>query len=290
MLFYGTTSPAVRAAFTAAAAKWSQVLGQSLPSSITLAYNRAYCGYLFNTDRVIQDILIIAQIAYIDGVGDVLGYASPCLVDTERRPRFGTMYFDSADVNFMLQEGTFTNTVLHEIGHVLGLGTFWDTTLVGRTVLPRTGGYEYFGENGNIGNTQVGRTGAAIVEDDYGDGTALGHWKEAIYDNELMTGFVESGNVPMPLSKLTIQALKDLGYPNVDVSKADPYTAPITAGRRRMLRNGSNKNKVRLHGCGAKRNNITIIESVPKAGREREFDLDKREIAELRRKLVAKKI
>jgi hypothetical protein len=90
----------------------------------------------------------------------------------------------------------------------------------------------YTGANGNQGNVEVGRSGRAYIEDLYGDGTKLGHWKEDLpqgYDNELMTGFVESAGTPMPMSRLTVRSLVDLGY-TVDVTKADPFTA--ASGRR----------------------------------------------------------
>ena len=54
-----------------------------------------------------------------------------------------------------------------------------------------------------------------------GAGTVNAHWSEAVFDTELMTGFAES-NSNMPLSRLTIAALADLGY-QVDYGAADSY-------------------------------------------------------------------
>ena len=69
----------------------------------------------------------------------------------------------------------------------------------------------------------MGGEGRPVVEDDYGEGTARGHWNQNTYGDELMTGFLTGTNQPM--SKLTVLSLKDLGYV-VDASKADPYTIP----------------------------------------------------------------
>ena len=44
-----------------------------------------------------------------------------------------------------------------------------------------------------------------------GRGTAEGHWRQADFDHELMTGYAESSDMPM------------LGYA-VDMDAADPYT------------------------------------------------------------------
>jgi hypothetical protein len=42
---------------------------------------------------------------------------------------FDTLYlinsFDSADLAFMVQSGTINGVILHEMGHVLGIGTLW---------------------------------------------------------------------------------------------------------------------------------------------------------------------
>jgi hypothetical protein len=36
------------------------------------------------------------------------------------------MRFDEADVQNMINIGAWTNVILHEIGHVLGIGTLWN--------------------------------------------------------------------------------------------------------------------------------------------------------------------
>ena len=52
-------------------------------------------------------------------------------------------------------------------------------------------------------------------------GTAGKHWSEAIFGNELLTGFAEAAGVAMPLSILTIASLRDIG--SVDYTQAEPY-------------------------------------------------------------------
>ena len=62
----------------------------------------------------------------------------------------------------------------------------------------------------------------------YGTGGLDGHWREAVFDTELMTPSIESGSTDDPLSKLTIAALADLGY-QVDYTEAESYTLPSTS-------------------------------------------------------------
>ena len=64
------------------------------------------------------------------------------------------------------------------------------------------------------------------MEKDGGEGTRGGHWDEKCMDKELMTGYVEGGP-PMPISKLTLASVEDLGY-TVNYGVADAYNGANT--------------------------------------------------------------
>ncbi|MCA9217392.1 MAG: hypothetical protein KDB27_30195, partial [Planctomycetales bacterium] len=64
------------------------------------------------------------------------------------------------------------------------------------------------------------------VEADGGAGTADAHWDEVAFDTELMTGFVEGAGVAMPLSRMTVGSLDDIGY-GVNYAAADSYSVPL---------------------------------------------------------------
>jgi hypothetical protein len=66
-----------------------------------------------------------------------------------------------------------------------------------------------------------------------GAGTVNSHWRDQVFDPELMTGFLSDGL--NPLSAITVRSLQDLGY-TVDVADADPFTLTPSiriAGQRR---------------------------------------------------------
>ena len=85
----------------------------------------------------------------------------------------------------MASNGTLLNVILHEMGHVLGLGTLW-------SLMGLRSGASYLGANALNAYQQVGGTGSSVpLETTGGSGTAFAHWSEAVFDNELMTGFVE---------------------------------------------------------------------------------------------------
>ncbi len=52
-----------------------------------------------------------------------------------------------------------------------------------------------------------------------GAGTRDSHWRETVFEKELMTGFI--GGADNPLSKVTSRSLVDLGYV-IDDATADP--------------------------------------------------------------------
>jgi hypothetical protein len=64
------------------------------------------------------------------------------------------------------------------------------------------------------------------VENTGGPGTRLGHWRESIFTNEVMTGWVNSGS--MPISRITVGSLADMGY-QVNYAAADVYTPGSSA-------------------------------------------------------------
>ena len=62
-----------------------------------------------------------------------------------------------------------------------------------------------------------------------GDGTRDSHWRESVFDHEIMTGFID--RTSNPLSATTVGSLQDLGYV-VDVTKADPFAIPLESVER----------------------------------------------------------
>ena len=64
---------------------------------------------------------------------------------------------------------------------------------------------------------------AVPVENTGLPGTRDSHWRESLFKNELMSGFIAAPN--NPLSKMTAASLKDLGYV-VNMDAAEAYSLP----------------------------------------------------------------
>lgn len=154
--------------------------------------------------KTVDDILITAELGYIDGVGNVLGQAGPTSLRTAGSlPATATMKFDSADVTDM-GPVVFADVVIHEMAHSLGFGSIWS-----RLGLVTNG--QFTGTNAVAAYHELGGTASGIaVEQDYGAGTAGSHWDEATFDNELMTGFINDGE--NYFTKMSAASFADLGY------------------------------------------------------------------------------
>ncbi len=212
--FSGLTA-SQRAIFDQAALKWESIIVGDLP-------NATYNGV------AVDDLLIDASGTPIDGTGNILGQAGPDRFRSgSSLPYHGTMEFDTADLASMEANGSLLGVIEHEMGHVLGIGTIWDTKglLVGAgTSNPRFTGAqasaEYFALSGISGGVPVENTG--------GGGTRDSHWRESTFGNELMTGWVGPGS-SMPISRVTVASLADLGY-TVNIAAADPYSLSASSG------------------------------------------------------------
>lgn len=180
-------------------------------------------------------ISINASVDNIDGAGNILGSAGPATGGYDDSGYLlaatGTMQFDSAD--FSSPTGVFQDLVLHEMAHVIGVGTLWqlnglynpsETSVIdpvnGQTVGRYTGTYGLLGWQAEFDEDAT----FVPVEKGGGNGTANGHWNEenGVADTgyissitgldaryELMTGWLEPGSF---IGEVTKGSLRDLGY------------------------------------------------------------------------------
>jgi len=219
-----TMQPQFRAAFEAAAARWSQVLVAGLPDR-QLTLPQDFLGWVPAFDGYVDDVLIAARDFDIDGAGGTLGRAGALLTrETGGQAYFGIMEFDTADLSRLASSGRLQSVILHEMGHVLGIGADWALKGFIDDLLTNPA---YNGAAGVSEWRALGRDGKPPIENSGGAGTALGHWRESVFNNELMTGYSDADE---RLSRLTVAALADQGY-GVNFAAADPYTLPAPASR-----------------------------------------------------------
>lgn len=255
-----------RAAFVSAANRWSEIVADTPITGALVSEGDSPCdpvegNLAFVDDFVIDHLMIISVIDSIDGPNNILAAAGPCALEPNGNafPLIGVMIFDSDDIDGLLTDGTFEVVILHEMGHVLGIGTLWSQSTqgqIGRRVLrdsesllrdPINDPFTQI-TNGNNRPTFVGQNAFAAYQrlggnedavpvedgvilgrpefnDETGQGSADGHWNIEDFVNELMVFAINPDNVRFPLSEVTIASLQDLGY-TVNIGLADVFFVP----------------------------------------------------------------
>ncbi|MEE9403374.1 MAG: hypothetical protein V3V20_00645, partial [Algisphaera sp.] len=148
--YVNAPTAAEAAAFAAAETAWESVI----------------TGY---QETVTQNHLTInVNLSGIDGVGGTLGSAGPThaqLSDHFLYATAGAMTFDTADTAGLVASGNFEAVVLHEMGHVLGIGTLWSGANVGFA------GYQELYVDGT--GQYTGANAVAAYNDEFGQVSAF---------------------------------------------------------------------------------------------------------------------
>lgn len=183
------------------------------------------------TESTIPGVIIYASVGPIDGLGRQLGSAGPCLIRpaaSQYKPALGLMRFDEVDLPGLVATGRLDAVILHEMLHVIGIGTVWTQNsflLNGGTADARYTGSRAREACANLnGGTTSCATNVPVHSAD-GVGSADSHWRESTFTTELMTPFIGSGGAPY--AAMTIESLGDFGY-TVNLNAADAYT--VSAG------------------------------------------------------------
>lgn len=227
-------------------------------------------GYRDPVNLAPSGIYISVNLEYIDGAFGVLGSAGPTHGmggGNFLEVTAGQMSFDTADLDYMDNNGLFELVIRHEMGHVLGFGTLWSSSGVGLAGFQEVyvdGTGQYTGAAALAAYRQeFGQADASYVpvELDGGAGTANGHWNEVTdnfslenvagfdsdpgdgasaptivggplagesLDDDLMTG-VLSGSAY--LSNTTLASFFDIGYTTADLLPVpEPSTCAALLG------------------------------------------------------------
>ena len=242
LVFITNGTPSQDAVFLAAADRWMGILRGDLPD-VDFSVNPVPADSCTEgqptVSSTIDDLRIYVQITPIDGIFGTLAQAGPCQIrTTSQLPVLGFMQLDAADVTRLEQDGDLMDVILHEMGHVLGIGTLWakfGDLLVNPSLPSNSGADTHFAGAAAVaafdaagGTAYTG--GKVPVDNEASVGSSDAHWRESVLGLELMTPALTAG-ITNPLSAITTESLADLGY-SVDSSGADPFSETFSAPAR----------------------------------------------------------
>lgn len=182
-----------------AADRWEQIIAHDLPSAN------------FN-GKTVDDLLI--DLSAVSLGNGILGSAN----FDRRRLNDGLPYHGWVKMNSNgtgladnVNSGQFVETVIHEMGHVLGIGSMWEMR---NLVTWDPDNPRYMGPQATKAYNDI------FVDKFYGwgvpveatgaEGTRRVHWRESELGLEMMTGWGNAG--VEPISRITLGCLADLGY------------------------------------------------------------------------------
>jgi len=221
----------------------------SLTNAITALNNAAKRWMTIITQKLSAvngqsaDLVITFDFSPIDGPGQILGQAGPTQLRAgSLLPFSGTMQFDSADITSQ-SLAELNGLFLHEMGHVLGIGTLWTNKKCEVCTPGASNNNALYNPSGVCpaavtqftGTQGTTSTDKLLIELTGGAGTACGHWSEAQLQSELMTGFLTLNPKTgiSELSRITVGALQDLGYTcNLNAADNFIFTPGKTSGTR----------------------------------------------------------
>jgi hypothetical protein len=234
LVFINHGTPDQDAVFAAAATLWMQILPGDI-SDFDFSFSPADANSCVEgqpqLSGIIDDLRIYVSIEEIDGPGGTLASAGPCFVrGLGQYPIVGVMRFDSEDLDRLAMNAELLPVVMHEMGHVIGIGTLWGIKeLLENPSLPSNAGADTYFTGPRTRDAFEEAGGGSVytlgnivpVENNARQGSADAHWRESVLGRELMTPSFNSGQFN-PLSAITIESLADLGY-KVDISQAEPF-------------------------------------------------------------------
>ncbi len=229
--FVTPPTPDHRDAFATAGLRWMEIIRGDVPDvQVTQASSPCFLD-TGPINELVDDVVIYALVTTIDGPGGILGRAGSCISrGSGGFSSVGAMEFDQADLVNLQLSNRLLPVILHEMGHVLGITKFtWQPN--GLLTDAGTADPIFTGAAANAvwPTFALGYAGRPVpVHNADGAQSADSHWRESVLGDELMTPFVEPSGTFMPLSRLTIASLEDLGYV-VDATKADAFASNIRA-------------------------------------------------------------
>ena len=208
-----------------AAKRWESAIWTELPDyEFSSTWLRQFFEHSIeiSAGERIDDLRIYVAKVPGDRKGGV-GCAAPLLLRSSSLPIIGVVGINdqfysvrSPYYSTRSERNLLWYTGLHEIGHVLGIGSIWHSSgmLRDRRTDPHFSGPQAIAAFEQAGGTDY--QGAKVPTEQDGS-----HWRTSVLYDELMS----PGASNDVFSAITLGALSDLGY-SVDLSAADPYFLP----------------------------------------------------------------
>lgn len=196
--------------FIKAARRWEEVVIGDI-ADVTFKEEFRYTSDVLNQEIIIEPKKVDDLVIYLGKVPDNENFAASASLSYWRSDSNLSVIGEIALTHTVLEKDYLYAAVLHEIGHILGIGNAWEPS--GFDMI-KCGEFTGFAANLVFDMMFPANTVRYVPVS-----STLGHWTNEYMYGELMS---ETGTGSAIISKLTIAALSDFGY-EVDINAADEF-------------------------------------------------------------------
>ena len=235
LLFIDQPTALTMQAFDDAVSRWAALIpGKLEPVPVNLAAGACRSNSPA-INQVVDDLLVLVTLDFIDGVGGTLGSAGVCSQRISNGlPIVANLRLDTSDLGVLEGTTRLVDLILHELGHTLGFGTLWASKgFLENPSLVNPGADTHFDGPSAVtafdaigGDVYTGGQKVPVENEEGSVGSRDSHWRLAVFSNELMTPLLTTG--ANPLSRVTVASFGDLGYV-VDEGAADTFQLNLLA-------------------------------------------------------------
>ena len=230
-----SAGPIVREAVAAAKERWESIVRGDTPETVAERNFVAACADNFSPEFdipasvVIDDLLLLVSVGDIDGPGGSIGNSSWCQGQAPGIATVSFLHFDESDVMALADSGLLDDAANHLMAHALGLGgVIWR---IAGLLFEQGGSWFFTGAGATAAFDAAGGAdfaGPKVPLDappDPGSRLATFHWSASVFGLEVLAPLVLTDSAA-PISRITLAALEDMGYTEIDYSMADDYRLP----------------------------------------------------------------
>ncbi len=203
------------------AAKWRAVIRSAPPGeSVRLALNE--CRNLIPVSQFITGVRVLIRADSIKSTVAALG--GPCAIRSNGLPLLGTVEINAYYLS-TYSDRKLDDLILHEVAHVLGIGSIWGYGTLAGLVNGDSASFDpiFVGPNALSAFGKLGGSARFTGRPIPLELGVLGHWRIPAFAGEVMSPYLTFD--PQPLSSVTVAALKDMGW-NVELEAYEEYQLP----------------------------------------------------------------
>ena len=202
-------------------AKWRSVI-RSAPGGEAVRLAIGECRNLVPVSQFITGVRVLIRVDSIKAA--IAARGGPCAIRASGLPLLGTVEINAYYLA-TYSDRKLDDLILHEVAHVLGIGSIWGRGTLAGLVSGDSASSDpiFVGPNALTAFGKLGGSARFIGRPIPLEFSILGHWRPSAFSGEVMSPFLSVD--PQPLSSVTVAALKDMGW-NVELEAYEEYQLP----------------------------------------------------------------